>query len=76
MSLYLFDEFVKKAKPHAAFMDEHPPGTPAPYAGIYRCKDCNFEIGIAKGHILPSDHHHGRVSAVRWILVVEARHVA
>lgn len=60
-----------------AFDAIHKPGNAAPYAGIYRCTGCGHEIGIAAGHILPSQNHpkhephHGDI---RWQLVVFAMH--
>ncbi|EGH48099.1 hypothetical protein PSYPI_39774, partial [Pseudomonas syringae pv. pisi str. 1704B] len=36
----------------AAFEKEFSPGHEAPWAGIYRCKNCEDEISIAGGHKL------------------------
>lgn len=51
---------------------DYKPGTKAPRAGIYRCKDCDVEIGIAHGHTLPptDDHSHESGQPIRWRLIV------
>lgn len=61
----------------AEFDKTHNPGTPAPFAGIYRCVACNHEIGIAEGHTLPSQGHAQHPSSlppIRWQLLVYAMH--
>lgn len=52
----------------------HTPGTPAPYAGIYRCNACRHEIAIADGHVLPPQNHgqHPQSLPIRWQLVAAA----
>ena len=51
---------------------DYKPGVKAPRAGIYRCKDCGVEIGIADGHTLPptDDHNHESGQPIRWQLVI------
>lgn len=57
---------------HADFDVEHNPGVAAPYAGIYKCVNCGDEIGIAKGHVLPSQNHsqHNSYQPIKWKLIV------
>lgn len=58
-----------------AFEEEHSPGIAAPYAGIYACVHCGDEIGIAKGHILPSQNHAQHApgaGTIRWKCLVYA----
>jgi hypothetical protein len=60
-----------------AFDQNHPPGSAAPFAGIYRCMGCGWEIGIAHGHILPPQNHHEHTvqqGSIRWRLIVYADH--
>jgi len=57
---------------HGDFDVEHNPGVAAPYAGIYKCVNCGDEIGIAKGHVLPSQNHsqHNSYQPIKWKLIV------
>ncbi|WP_271567216.1 hypothetical protein [Bradyrhizobium sp. CCBAU 11386] len=60
-----------------AFDQDHGPGAPAPFAGVYRCMGCHREIGIASGHVLPPQGHHTHLPAqgsIRWRLIVYADH--
>jgi hypothetical protein len=53
------------------------PGISAPHAGIYRCVGCGHEIGIARGHTLPSQshpQHSAEQGKIRWKLLVYAVH--
>lgn len=53
------------------------PGSPAPYAGIYKCRACGHEIGIAEGHTLPPQshpQHPASLGAIQWQLAVYAVH--
>lgn len=56
------------------FEDEHPPGSVAPWTGIYACQECNHEIASNEGDILPpaSHHRHPAPEAIRWRLIVYA----
>jgi len=56
------------------FEDEHPPGTVAPWTGIYACQECNHEIASNEGDLLPPAHHHRHPApeAIRWKLIVYA----
>jgi hypothetical protein len=59
------------------FDKDHKPGSPAPYAGIYRCMGCHREIAIAATHILPPQDHHSHTApqgSIRWRLIVFADH--
>lgn len=74
MALYKYTDNLKQSS-DAAFDDKHSPGVAAPHAGIYRCAGCGDEIGIAKGHILPSqnnDQHPGNAK-IEWQLLVYAQ---
>lgn len=60
-----------------AFDEDHVPGAPAPYPGIYRCMGCQREIGIASRHVLPAQSHHAHTpgqGTIRWRLIVYADH--
>ncbi len=52
-------------------------GVAAPHAGIYRCIRCGHEIGIARGHNLPTQghpQHPANLGAIQWKLLVYAVH--
>lgn len=75
MALYKYSTHLAKSD-HAAFDEQNEPGTKTENAGIYRCVACGDEIGIAKGHTLPSQNHHQHapgVGRIRWQLVVYAQ---
>jgi hypothetical protein len=72
MALYRYQAFMEHSDDQA-FDSLQEPGTPAPWPGIYRCHACGHEIGIAQGHVLPSQNHHQHLpgkGAIRWRLVV------
>uniref|UniRef100_UPI0035CB96C9 hypothetical protein n=1 Tax=uncultured Sphingomonas sp. TaxID=158754 RepID=UPI0035CB96C9 len=60
---------------NAIWTTDYAPDVKAPRAGIYRCKECPVEVGIAKGHKLPpTDHHtHKKGDLIRWNLIVRTR---
>jgi len=53
----------------------HDPGVAAPHAGIYRCVGCGYEIGMQRGHILPSQSHphNASLGKIKWKLLVFAQ---
>jgi hypothetical protein len=60
-----------------AYDRDRPPGTLAPFTGIYRCAGCQREIAATEGQPLPSrDHHSHRADqgSIRWRLIVYADH--
>jgi len=72
MALYKYDVFMEKSNDEA-FDKLRNPGTEAPWPGIYRCHGCGHEIGIASGHVLPSQNHHVHIPGagpIQWRLVV------
>jgi hypothetical protein len=74
MAYYKNWAFVEKMST-PEFDNEHPPGAPAPFSGIYRCAGCGTEVPLAQQHPLPpSDHHqHTRKqAAMAWRLIVFA----
>ena len=76
MALYQ-DVSVVTQVDDAAFTATYKPGTSAPYAGIYRCIKCSHEIGIAEGHILPTQTHSKHppeLGDIVWQLTVFAQH--
>ncbi len=78
MAWYKYDEYLKKSIGDA-YDNEYSPGNSAPHAGIYRCKGCGREIGIAEGHTLPPQTHHTHTTAqghIKWRLIVYADHRA
>ena len=59
------------------FDEEHPPGQPAPRAGIYKCLGCGREVTAAEDAPLPPPEHHAHGPAdgdPRWKLIVFADH--
>lgn len=60
---------------HSIWNTDYKPGATAPRAGIYRCKECPVEIGIADEHALPPTDHHTHKSGdpIRWRLIVRTR---
>ncbi len=75
MAQYKYVKFLKQSD-HAAYDFLHEPGSEAPDAGIYRCKACGHEIGIAKGHTLPPQNHHQHapnIGRIQWQLAVFAQ---
>jgi hypothetical protein len=48
----------REANQHQAIDILLEPGVDSPNAGIYRCRVCGHEIGIAKGRKLPPQTHH------------------
>jgi hypothetical protein len=75
MATYKYSEWVTQLN-HDAFDTKHPPGATAPFAGIYRCTGCGWEIAIAGGHVLPAQNHHQHSGSakIEWQLVVYAVH--
>jgi hypothetical protein len=75
MALYKYSQYLTQAA-DAAFDALHSPGVSAPFAGIYRCNSCGYEIGIANGHTLPPQGHHKHTGneKVEWRLCVYAQH--
>src|SRR5436305_13826206 len=47
MALYKYSQYLT-ATSDGAFDTKHSPGATAPFAGIYRCVGCGYEIGIAQ----------------------------
>lgn len=74
MAVYADDSHVTETSTpdNAIWTSDRKPGTKAPRAGIYRCKECPVEIGIAEGHTLPptDDHRHQSGDPIRWRLIV------
>ena len=74
MAVYASTMHLKKTNTptNEIWTTDHKPGTKVPKAGIYRCKECPVEIGIAHGHILPATDHHTHQSGdpIRWKLIV------
>lgn len=74
MALYK-DSTVVKYSDSTAFDAIHNPGIQAPNAGIYRCINCDHEIGIAEGHTLPPQHkNHPAGVDIKWKMVAFAQH--
>lgn len=76
MALYQDSTNVQKTT-HEAFDSVYGIGVEAPHAGIYRCIKCGHEIGIARGHKLPTQSHPQHPSSlgdIKWKLLVYAVH--
>lgn len=72
MAIYKYPQALTQID-HQAFDEIHPPGTPAPFSGIYRCEGCGHEIVEVKGRPLPPQNHHRHTlqqGHIRWRLVV------
>jgi hypothetical protein len=77
MALYKDGRFVKSVV-DAVFDEVHPPGTPAPRSGIYRCVGCGREASSTESHPLPPQNHHEHHASqgrIRWQLLVYANHL-
>ncbi len=75
MAGYKYGEYLKKSD-HEEYDKKHAPGSEAGNPGIYRCVACGDEIGIAKGHTLPSQNHHQHapgLGKIEWQLLVFAQ---
>ena len=76
MASYKYGDFLIPNQ-SAAFDETHSPGVVAPYAGVYRCTGCGYEIGTAGGHTLPPQGHHQHPAGgkpILWQLLVFAQH--
>ena len=73
MATYKYSNHLAQSKSDA-FDAIHSPGVDAPFAGVYRCTGCGWEIGIAHGHKLPPASHHTHTASVKWKLLVYAQH--
>jgi len=74
VALYKYAECVRQVE-SPAFDAILPPGTPAPWAGIYQCDFCGCEIAVARNYILPPRNHHEHKSKakIHWRLTVSLR---
>jgi hypothetical protein len=76
MAWYKEPKFLKQVAGNE-FDQDHSPGSPSPFAGIYRCMGCGREIAIAFQHVLPPQNHHAHAAnqgAIRWRLIAFANH--
>lgn len=74
MALYKHAVFFQTSH-HGNFDTLWGPGGIAPDSGIYRCEVCGYEIGLSKGHPLPTQNHHPHppnARMIRWRLVAAA----
>ncbi len=75
MAQYKYGDYLNHSD-HSAYDTLHAPGSEAENPGIYRCATCGDEIGIAKGHTLPSQNHHQHrpgLGPIKWQLLVFAQ---
>ena len=68
MALYLYSEYVRKAKTHAEFDKLYEPGQTTAWSGIYRCQGCGREVVHTVDKPLPPQNHHQHTSAQGKIL--------
>jgi hypothetical protein len=57
------------------FDQEHAPGTPAPFPGIYRCAGCGTEVPSFRQQPLPESTHHQherKQGDIAWRMIVFA----
>ena len=73
MASYKYRQYLNQSD-SAVFDTRYTPGTQPANPGIYRCTGCGDEIGIAKGHNLPSQNHHQHTTGakIEWQLLVYA----
>ncbi len=74
MAGYKYGEYLVQLN-LSAYDTAHAPGSAAPRPGVYRCSACGDEIALAKGHALPSEHHHPHApgqGTIVWKLLVSA----
>jgi hypothetical protein len=72
MAQYKYTEFLRH-NTNAAFDQQHLPGAPTPYSGIYRCVVCGKEdIAVYNKPLPPQNHHQHPVGSgpIRWQLIV------
>jgi len=65
------DNLVQNLDP--AFDSDLPPGSSAPYHGIYKCISCGDEVAMPVGHTLPPQNHRQHqplFGQIAWRLVV------
>ncbi len=58
------------------FDTAHPPGTKAPYSGIYICTNCRDEAACNAGDPLPPQNHRQHAPQkgdIRWKLLVQTQ---
>ena len=75
MAGYKYGDYLKQYT-DSAYDVIYEPGAMAPNPGIYRCIGCGMEIGVAGGHILPTqnDHQHLQLQGrIGWQLLVYAQ---
>ncbi len=74
MALYKDQQYVKTSSSEA-FDKIYPPGTRAPFSGIYRCEGCGDEVASNKNDPLPpqNSHQHNTSAPIRWRLLVFAQ---
>ena len=64
---------VSRAAFDYTFHATYPSASRAPYSGLYRCRQCGYEIVATKGQALPTQEnlpHWPRCTAVAWQLLV------
>jgi hypothetical protein len=77
MAFYKYGGFLTQES-GGEFDAIHPPNTPTPYSGIYRCEGCGLSATFVKPHNIPPQNHHQHTSAqgtIRWRLVVKSHWV-
>ncbi len=57
MAFYKYQQFlVQQQGPE--FDTIHPPNSPTPFSGIYRCEGCGLSATFVKPHNIPPQNHH------------------
>jgi hypothetical protein len=75
MANYKYIRFFTESD-NRAFDELHPPGTPAPHSGIYRCEACTENVASNHGEPLPPQNHHQHTvgqGRIRWRLIAATR---
>ncbi len=75
MAAYKYFTFLTRTY-DAVFDKALAPGTLAPYAGIYHCQNCQWEVLAKRGQRLPLANHHRHIpysAPTVWRLVAALR---
>jgi hypothetical protein len=76
MAIYKHANYFTKSN-ELTFDNQHLPGSPTPFSGVYRCLGCGREIVSEEHKPFPPQNHHQHTAnqgPIRWRLIVFADH--